>query len=171
MPRKDYISLEARLRFDQPPSLTTERRLIFLQAPLWAMEYVRSLQTPSNKVGFLLQVGYFRIVGRFFVSSRYHGADVDFVAENISVDVNSVVMSDYEGRTVLRHQKDILDYFGFSPFDKPAGEALLLEAERLAHVQTRPYLIFEGMVGFLQDHHIEIPTLLIKPYARFWKRH
>ena len=32
------------------------------------------------------------------------------------------------------------------------------ETQRLAHVQTRPHLIFEGMVGFLQEHHIEIPT-------------
>ena len=68
MARKEFLSPEARHRFDNPPVLTSEQRSIFLQAPTWATEYVRQLQTPSNKVGFLLQVGYFRIVSRFFVS-------------------------------------------------------------------------------------------------------
>lgn len=158
MPRKEYITWEARQKFDHPPILNPEQKLIFLKAPEWATEYVRTLQTPSNKVGFLLQVGYFRIVSRFFVSSRYHQSDVDFVAERISIDVNAVQMSDYEGRTALRHREDILGYFGFAPFEKSSGQALIEETQRLAHVQTRPYLIFEGMVAFLQEHHIEIPT-------------
>ena len=158
MARKEFLSPEARHRFDNPPVLTSEQRSIFLQAPTWATEYVRQLQTPSNKVGFLLQVGYFRIVSRFFVSSRYDQKDVDFVAEKISVDSNAVDMNDYCGTTFSRHQEDILAYFGFTPFTQRGFEALLQEAERLAHVQTRPHLIFEGLVSFLQEYHIEIPT-------------
>lgn len=158
MPRKEYLSVEARHRFDHPPVLNSEQRLIFLQAPAWATDYVKGLQTPSNKVGFLLQVGYFRVVSRFFVASRYHQSDVDFVAEKISVAINAVNMDEYQGRTVLRHQEEILAYFGFAPFTKLAGAALLQEAERLAHVQTRPPLIFGAMVSFLQEHHIEIPA-------------
>ncbi|MBC7390523.1 MAG: Tn3 family transposase [Opitutaceae bacterium] len=158
MPRKEYLSQEARHRFDNPPVLNVGQRTIFLQPPKWATEYLKGLQTPSNKVGFLLQVGYFRMVGRFFVSSKYRKGDIDFVAEMNSVDMNSVDMDEYVGNTVRRHQKEILEYFGFAPFEKPTGETLLAEAERLAHVQTKPYLIFEGMVGFLQEHRTEIPT-------------
>ncbi|WP_069660518.1 DUF4158 domain-containing protein [Arcticibacter eurypsychrophilus] len=158
MPRKDYLSAEARHRFDNPPVLSGEQRQIFLQAPTWATEYVKGLLTPSNKVGFILQVGYFRIVSRFFVSSRFHQADVDFIADKISVDANGVNMADYQGNTFRRHQEDILGFFGFAPFSKSSSEALLQEAERLAHVQTRPHLIFGGMVSFLQEHRIEIPT-------------
>ncbi len=145
MPRKEYLNSEARQKFDYPPVLTLEQKQIFLKTPEWANEYVRTLQTPSNKVGFLLQVGYFRIVNRFFVSSRYHQSDVDFVSEKIFVDSNAVQMSQYEGRTPLRHQEDILGYFGFAPFEKSLQLVLIEEAHRLAHVQTRPYLIFEGM--------------------------
>jgi TnpA family transposase len=158
MPRKNYLNSEARQKFDYPPVLTPEQKLIFLKTPDWATEYVKTLQTPSNKVGFLLQVGYFRIVSRFFVSSRFHQNDVDFVSERISLDVNAVHMSEYEGRTTLRHREDILGYFGFAPFEKSSEQALIEETYRLAHVQTRPYLIFEGMVAFLQEHRIEIPT-------------
>ncbi|TDE09364.1 Tn3 family transposase [Dyadobacter psychrotolerans] len=158
MPRKEYLTSEERTRFDNPPILNADQRPIFLEVPQWAAEYVKTLQTPSNKVGFLLQVGYFRIVSRFFGSNRFHQSDVDYVAERISVDVNAVQMTSYEGRTSLRHREDILLYFGFAAFEKSSIEALTEETQRLAHVQTRPYLIFEGMVGFLQAHHIEIPT-------------
>ncbi|WP_221393482.1 DUF4158 domain-containing protein [Dyadobacter sp. NIV53] len=158
MPRKEYLNSEARQRFDNPPVLSADQKVIFLEAPQWAAEYVKTLQTPSNKVGFLLQVGYFRIVSRFFGSNRFHQSDVDYVAERISVDINAVQISDYEGRTSLRHREDILGYFGFAPFEKSSIETLIQETQRLAHVQTRPYLIFEGMVDFLQSHHIEIPT-------------
>ena len=158
MPRKEYLTSEVRQRFDNPPVLSLDQKMIFLQAPQWAAEYVKTLQTPSNKVGFLLQVGYFRVVSWFFGSNRFHQSDVDYVAERISVDVNAVQMTDYEGRTSLRHREDILGYFGFAPFDKSSIETLIEETKRLAHVQTRPYLIFEGIVDFLQSHHIEIPT-------------
>lgn len=158
MPRKEYLTSEARQRFDKPPVLSVDQKIIFLEAPQWAAKYVKTLQTPSNKVGFLLQVGYFRVVSRFFGSNRFHQSDVDFVAARISVDVNAVQMDNYDGRTSLRHREDILGYFGFAPFDKSSIESLIEETKRLAHVQTRPYLIFEGMVDFLQSHHIEIPT-------------
>ncbi len=158
MPRKEYLSAEARHRFDHPPILNGEQRLIFLQAPAWAAQYVKGLLTPTNKVGFLLQVGYFRIVSRFFVSGKFHQADIDFIAVKISVDLNAINMKEYQGTTFCRHQDEILAYFGFAPFTKLSGEALLQEAERLAHLQTRPHLIFGGMVSFLQEHRIEIPT-------------
>jgi TnpA family transposase len=158
MPRKEYLSQEARHRFDNPPVLNSEQRLIFLQAPGWALEYVKMLQTPSSKVGFLLQVGYFRMVSRFYIQTKFNQSDIEYVAERISVDSNAVDMNEYENSTVYRHQKEILEYFGFIAFDKSSSEVLLAEAERLAHVQTRPNLIFEGMVSFLQEHHIEIPT-------------
>jgi len=112
-------------------------RGLFFTSTYLGNDYVKGLQTPSNKVGFLLRVGYFRIVSRFFVPNRYHQSDVDFVSEKISVYVNDVNMNDYKGRTVRRHQDEILAYIGFSPFTKSSDEFLLQEAERLAH-ELRP---------------------------------
>jgi hypothetical protein len=156
--KKRILDFRGKATVRQPSDPHKRRTSDILQAPDWAIEYVKGLHTPTNKAGFLLQVGYFRIVSRFFVSSRFHQADVDFIADKVSVDVNAVDMEGYRGNTFRRHQEDILDYFGFAPFTKASGEALLQEAERLAHVQTRPHLIFGGMVSFLQEHHIERPT-------------
>ena len=65
MARRDYLPTEDRIRFDAPPQLNNTQRLIFTDLPTWAQTYLTAVHTPTNKVGFLLQLGYFRIVTQF----------------------------------------------------------------------------------------------------------
>lgn len=64
MARKEYLSSDERLRFDSPPQLQEVN--ILIQIPHWAETYLESLGSNTNKVGFLLQLGYFRVTARFF---------------------------------------------------------------------------------------------------------
>lgn len=48
------------VRFDAPPMLTGHQRAILLDLPGWAETYLQQIQTPTNKLGFVLQLGYFR---------------------------------------------------------------------------------------------------------------
>jgi hypothetical protein len=79
MARKEYLSYEERLRFDSPPILTNLQRAIFLQLPEWAEQYYKTLTTATNQVGFLMQLGYFRIACRFFESLQFRLEDITFV--------------------------------------------------------------------------------------------
>lgn len=54
MARKEYLTPEERNRFENPPQLLAEQRGLFLQLPEWASQYLETLQTPTNQVGFLL---------------------------------------------------------------------------------------------------------------------
>ena len=54
MPRRAYLSPDERVRFDTPPMLTPEQRLILLDLPPWADTYLQGMQSPTNKVGFVL---------------------------------------------------------------------------------------------------------------------
>lgn len=60
MVRRDYLSTEDRTRFDSPPQLDSTQRLIFTDLSAWAEDYLAEIHTPANKVGFVLQLGYFR---------------------------------------------------------------------------------------------------------------
>ena len=60
MPRRDFLSADERLRFDSPPRLNAAERLILVDIPQWAEDYLQAIHTPTNKIGFLLQLGYFR---------------------------------------------------------------------------------------------------------------
>lgn len=163
MPRRSYISPEERTHFDTPPALDAQQRLILLDLPVWAETYLQSVQTPTNKVGFLLQLGYFRIVARFFVADRYDKDLVDWLRERVRVNPNQVDLSVYaNSRTAYRHRQYILQQLGYSPFNAKHQRDLVKEAHRLAHLQTRPALMLDAMASYLQERRIEIP-----PYNTF----
>ena len=110
MARKEYLSYEERLRFDSPPILTNLQRAIFLQLPEWAEQYYKTLTTATNQVGFLMQLGYFRIACRFFESLQFRLEDITFVQKaGKNIDPNEVDMLLYKQSTsYYRHQLEIL---------------------------------------------------------------
>jgi len=173
MARKEYLTLEERNRFENPPQLLAEQKGLFLQLPEWANNYLKTLQTPTNQVGFLLQLGYFRVVSRFFLSNRFIQSDIDYIITGIMVDPNQVNMTDYVGGTFRRHQEDILGQLGYAGFDKEASALVSFEMKRMVSLRTEPVLIMEAVITFLEEHRIELPgfatlrTLLEKSFRHF----
>lgn len=56
MARREYLRPDERSRFDMPPGLTPQQRPIFLDLPAWAKRFLAQTLTPTNQVGFLLQL-------------------------------------------------------------------------------------------------------------------
>jgi TnpA family transposase len=160
MARKEYLTPEERTRFDNPPQLLSEQKGLFLQIPEWASAYLKTLQTPTTQVGFLLQLGYFRVVSRFFLSNRFIQADINYIVSGIMVDPNQIDFTDYFRTTYFRHQEEILKQLGYTGYDKDASQLISQEMKRLVSLRTEPVLIMESVITFLDGHRIEIP-----PYA------
>ncbi len=158
MARREYLSPDERTRFDAPPTLTVHQRPILLDLPAWAETYLQSGQTPTNQVGFLLQLGYFRVVTRFFVADRFEADIVEWISGRLRVDPNTVDLTDYaRSRTAYRHREDILHFLGYRAFGSEYQRVLADEAHRLAHLQTRPALMLDALAGYLREHRVEIP--------------
>ncbi len=158
MPRRDFLSADERLRFDTPPRLNAAERLILVDIPQWAEDYLQAVHTPTNKVGFLLQLGYFRVVTRFFVPDRYHAADLKWICRRRNILLRDVQLEDYlHNRTVYRHRTTILDRLGYQAFVSEHRAALIEEARRLTHLQTRPSLMLDALVSWLRERRIELP--------------
>lgn len=136
MARKEYLTPEERNRFEYPPQLLAEQKGLFLQLPDWASNYLKTLQTPKNQVGFLIELGYFRVVSRFFLSNRFIQSDVDYITTVIMVDPNQVNMTDYIGGTFRRHQEDILVQLGYTGFNKEASNLVSFEMKRMVSLRT-----------------------------------
>lgn len=158
MPRKEYLSSDERLRFDSPPQLQDVN--ILIQIPHWAETYLYTLGSASNKVGFVLQLGYFRVTSRFFIPHRFNEWDITLIVERFNIDPNEEInLYNYaQSRTMYRHQEEILKECGFSAFNLLHQQSLFHEAKRLTSLQTKPALIFDAMVTYLQEKRIEIPT-------------
>lgn len=163
MPRKDYLSADQRLRFDAPPELQDKR--ILFEIPHWAETYLKKLTTATNKVGFILQLGYFRVASRFFNPSHFPERDISLMAVRLHIDPNEkITLYDYaQSQTMYRHQEKILAGLGYHAFNSridgiTAQQLLFQETKRLAALQTKPDLMFDVMVTYLQEKRVEVPS-------------
>lgn len=148
--RKDINS------FDSPPKFHGEERKRFFYLPKAASQLVESFRTPANKVGFVLQYGYFRASNKFYIAQRFHENDVIFVANKLQL-TPAIDFKKYTKATFARHQEHILEQFGFHKFDGSSKSALMEEAHSLCSKQIKPRLMFLSLVDFLRDNKIEIP--------------
>ena len=152
------MSPQAILTFNTPPEFNGEARKKFFSPPVWAKKTLNELRTPVNKIGFILQLGYFRAVNKFFSYERFHQKDVDFVAHRLQILLHDVELSTYASTSLERHQDIILNAFGWRKWNEDTRERLIQEALLLCAKQTKPRLMFLSLVDFLRDKKIQIPT-------------
>ena len=160
MANKEFISQQARKRFEEPPQLSETERSSLLVIPLWAKLAIEQVPSSTNKAGFILQLGYFRLMGRFFHPKTYPQKDIDFIVQKFSGDPNEVDIDEYKLTSCYRHREIILFGFGFKAYsgDVNIHKNLLDEATRMARNQTKPNLMFDNLVAYLWEKRIEIPA-------------
>ena len=124
----------------------------------WVLKFIETLPNPTNKIGFVMQLGYFRAVNKFYTGKKYYKKDVEFIARNLKIDSEGIAISEYKGRTFLRHQEIILENIGFKKFNTEIKNELITEAELLTSRQQKPRLIFMSLVDFLQTKKIQVPN-------------
>lgn len=126
--------------------------------PTWATSHLKQMLTPTNRIGFLLQLGYFRVVGRFFVADRFHPADIHWLSKQLELENNIFQLADYAAsQTVYRHRQLILYQLGYEAFSPIHRQALQEEAARLTHLKTKPARMLDTLVSYLFEHRIEVP--------------
>ena len=81
-----------------------------------------------------------------------------YVARQIGVDPVQIRIDAYSKESCARHQRVILSYFGFAPFDKAASVFAAGEIANLVGVQFRPKLVLLEILQTLTRRKIEIPS-------------
>ena len=143
--------------FDTPPLLTGEGRKCFFYVSNHAAQVIKSLQTPTNQLGFLLQLGYFKASNKFFSASKFHLSDIEYVQKKLNINSHEIALSNYTSTTFRRHQEIILKELGFKNFGKGAKKLFRLEALELCKKQIKPRTIFGALIEYLKWKRIEIP--------------
>ena len=144
--------------FDNPPVFTGEQRKQIFTIQKWVLSLIESFVSPSNKIGFVLQLGYFRAVNKFYTSKKFHQKDIEYIARNLKIDLETINITDYRYTTSERHQQIILAETGFKKFNIKMKKILGSEAEQLTFCQQKPRLIFMSLVDFLQTKKIQVPN-------------
>ena len=94
--------------FDRSPPFGAKQRHHFFALTPEVQKRLKELRTAANKVGFLLQWGYFNAVSRFYLLSHYPKADIRFVEKLLSLNTSVDLTYDYPERTRQQHEKIIL---------------------------------------------------------------
>jgi TnpA family transposase len=153
---KIFNSLEE-AEFESPPKFNGIERKHFFATSIAINALLENLRTPTNKVYFLIALGYFKARKRFF-ARQFLESDIQFVANQLKLNASDVHLETYSKETCSRNQLLILQHFGYSPFNQAAKEILLNEIKRLAKIQSRPKVILLELIETLIYKKIEIPS-------------
>ncbi len=143
--------------FDAPPPFNAKQRQHFFALSQPLKEQLDKVRTVPNKVGFLLQWGYFSAVGRFYLPMRYPKSDIRFAERLLGVDDRVNLLNDYPDRTRQRHGKIILDATGHRSFHR-CSDLFIDTVRRHVQKQAHPRKIFDSVIATLEQEKIEIPT-------------
>ncbi len=157
MPRMKVLGALEAETFETPPIFNRQERRRYFTLPVGLTEIVETLRTPTNKVCFILAAGYFRARRKFF-PQRFRQADVDFVAARLGASSDTIVLSDYDRATAMRHQQMIAEFFGYRKFDDESQQLMRQEISSLVRSQTRPKLILLEAVQSLVRQKTVIPS-------------
>ena len=151
------------------PVLTSHRHLrssngLFFSTCLSGPKAIFSKRFPqptvwaSCRFGGPIQLGYFRVVSRFFVVDRFEPADTAWLTRQLGFEPMAVTLADYAAsQTVYRHRHVILDQLGYEAFSPAHRDALRSEAARLTHLQTRPARMLDELAIYLRERRVEVP--------------
>ena len=164
MPRMSIFTRLEEEAFESPPVFNSAEGKQFFSLPLAMEGLLLNLRTPTNKVCFLVVVGYFRARHKFF-ARQFRQTDIEYVAGQINVDPTAVISSTYSKGTYVRHQEMILLHFGYRPFDGTAKTAITNEMAALVRVQSRPKLVLLEGIQMLTREKVALPSYNVANFA------
>jgi Domain of unknown function (DUF4158) len=157
MPRMHILTPAEHALFDTPPQFSSVERQRFFRLSQSLDPLLASLRTPTNQMGFVLALGYFKATTRFF-TRQFHETDAAYVAQQLGFLPGVFDLSDYDETTARRHRQVILDYLGFRPVETHAQRDLLVEIRTMVRSQMRPKVIFLHALDALARQKTETPS-------------
>jgi hypothetical protein len=158
MARMKILTSHEEAEFELPPKFNSVERKRFFSVSTAFQELLESPRTtPTNKVCFLVTLGYFKARRKFF-ARQFIQTDIEFVAHQVGINVLEISIENYSKETYTRHQRLILQCLGYQAFDEMARAFTCTEVQALVRVQHRPKLIFLEVVQILTRKKITLPT-------------
>jgi hypothetical protein len=153
------LSPAERKAFQLPPVFQESERETYFEISDATKKIIDPMYSSYRKVGFVLQLGYFRKSGRFFNAAQFHAQDITFVCRSLAIDREKVSFEKYHDHRFRDDQQEILKLIGFQGFDQhPEAQLLLIqEVTRLVEKQIRPKVIIFYLSHFFFQKKIESP--------------
>src|SRR5947209_578829 len=157
MPRMKIFNAQEEETFEAPPFFNSVERKKFFTLPLGLADQLEGCRTPTNKISFIMMVGYFRARRRFF-GKQFRPADIEFVAARLGYELLEIDLASLAKQTYTRHQQQILAFFGYRKFDAEAHAFCSREIAAMVRSQLRSKLILLEVIQLLARHKVALPS-------------
>lgn len=175
MTKLTLLSTLEQRRFDSPPKFSTTERQLHFSLTKDDLAFIKRIRTPENKLGFVLQLGYFKAYGKFFTAQQFRRQDAEYVARILHIFPENIDISlpFYNKKTPSDHRKQILTLLGWQPFNHTQQQKTIDHLQWLIQKQLSPKHVFLSAIDFFWQNKIEMPsyhslsTLITDAYNHF----
>ena len=105
MSRMKILNAVEQEQFESPPVFNSVQRKQYFDFSSERLTLAQDLQTSTNQVCFLVSCGYFKAAKRFFPNRRCSRRDLDYVAQKLGFQPESIDVNSYSATTRLRHER------------------------------------------------------------------
>jgi TnpA family transposase len=157
MPKMRIFNRLEEIEFESIPKFNSIERKQFFTVSKAIEDLLEKLGTPTNKVCFLVTMGYFKARRRFF-ARQFRQVDIDFVAAKMGINPLEIHLETYSRETYARHQRFILEHLGYSSFNEVAKKFAVNEIQNLVRLQCRPKQILLNVIQSLVYRKFALPS-------------
>lgn len=160
-------------RFDASPIFTLAERRVYFALDEKESKIVQSLRTKTNKVGFILQLGYFKSNAKFFTYDQFRKHDIDYVIKSLGLYHSGVDLSLYHKKSPFDHRKKILNLLSWNYCDAFQQQKIKAHISWCLQRQLIPKQVFMSAIDFCWANKIEVPsyntlsTIITNAYNQF----
>lgn len=144
-------------RFSRPPVLTGDDRKKYFKMDDSIRALIEKTKQTDNQIGLMVQYGYFKASGKFFMTKAFKSADINAAAKLLGATPSEDFLEKYTDRTRQKHRLVILDVCGYIEF----GSAIATFEEAVTDMvdkQMHPRKLFYVLVEQLRQKKIELPS-------------
>ena len=125
------LSKKEKIAFENAPKYFSEERKKYFYIGKWEQKKIDRYKTDIAKIGFLLQLGYFKSTKKFFHPEKFENYDIDYISKKLNIPIPSseIDLNNYKEITYRRQQKIILERTGFQKYTRPNTSILTTDSK------------------------------------------
>lgn len=131
MPIMNILSAAERTELEKPPVFNSTERKQYFDLPIALLDAAEKMRKFETRIGFVLMCAYFRSARRFYSPQDFHQKDMEAARHKLGIVTDPFVASKYTDTSRSRHQKIILNFYGFRMFDRNAERLLRAEVSNM----------------------------------------
>ena len=161
MSRIKLLQPQEIILFNQAPLLDLEEKSHFFSLTSPFDGEFKELRDGYAKIGFILQMGYFKYAGRFYEASQFHAKDIQYVIKQLGwkgwEDKRMFFKANYSHQASYKHRLKILALSGWSSFEEKQAE-FNHRIRLLIDQQLLPRKVLWKTQEYLFNNRIESPS-------------